>query len=1052
MRKRSKPVLCLIVSLLFCVSDAHSERLPIKSYTSADGLGSSFVNYLMRDSRGFMWFCTRDGLSRFDGARFVTYRIGDKMAPPGIEAITETRDAYWITTTGGLYRFKPDAVSQSNAADATRPTLNAEFVGSHRGTLLEDRKGNLWYGSDSLYLLEEKDGRVLFKENALKLPLPANSGVGIGRMSEAADGSLWLDTSHGLVRRLPDGRLIFYAAKIVPSEENRSLLLDGDGRVWYARGLEFYVLRPEPLESLADTGRLTVRTLKPTYVLTAVTDGEIRLPEKAGEILGFRAGDLLTRYPVRWITQTSNKHVWVTIGRHLLEFDGRVFHRFSAAQGLPPTMAAMAEDSAGNLWIGGQTVLIRLDRRGLTSYGEADGLHSAAIHVINEAKDGTLYFADGDFYLTRYDGKHFQTLRPGIESGPKMLWTSRYAFLDSRNEWWILTDARLYRFAGSDLQRPLATYTSRDGLKSNLVFQIFEDKIGGIWVSVRTNDENSGLARLERSENRFHTFSEADGLPAGKAPSSFAEDHNGAGWFGFYEGGITRYANHRFVEFTAADGLPEGTITDLHVDRAGRLWLASSMGGVSRVDDPGAEKPGFVSLTTNDGLSSNNIRTITEDPFGNIYLGTVRGVDRISPETKRIRHYSINDGLAADFVMDSHCDKDGVLWFATTGGLSRLTSEADENHVRPPIWLGGMRIAGVPQAIPALGANEIGTFELLHTQNTLQLDFFGLDFQAGETLRYQYRLEGADSDWSAPTEDRTVTFANLRPGTYRFVVRALDAHGAASEKPAIVSFKILSPIWQRWWFLGLAGVLVAAIAFAIASQRAARRREREGADAALRQAKEDRLRDLEQVRSHIAADLHDDIGSNLTRISLISEVAQRRLNGADTPVGEQLSSIGKLSRELVDSMSEIVWAINPNKDHFADLSQRMRHFASDLLTNRQIQVRFTAVDFDRDIRVGANVRREFFLVFKEAVNNIARHSACTRVEIDLHAEGDDLILTLSDDGKGFDANQKSDGHGLGSMRGRTLSLGGDLEIKSAAGQGTKLRFAIPLQSKARDLR
>ena len=204
------------------------------------------------------------------------------------------------------------------------------------------------------------------------------------------------------------------------------------------------------------------------------------------------------------------------------------------------------------------------------------------------------------------------------------------------------------------------------------------------------------------------------------------------------------------------------------------------------------------------------------------------------------------------------------------------------------------------------------------------------------------------------------------------------------------------------------------------------------------------------MRRHIAADLHDDIGSNLTRISLISEVAQRKLDGADPPVREHLSSIAKLSRELVDSMSEIVWAINPNRDHFADLSQRMRHFASDLLTARQIDFRFRALDFDRDIKVGANVRREFFLIFKEGVNNIARHSACTEADIELHADGDTLILTLSDNGKGFDENEKRSGHGLISMRERTRLLGGQLEIDSAPGRGASLKFTVPLHRHAQD--
>ncbi|HET9531543.1 MAG TPA: ATP-binding protein [Blastocatellia bacterium] len=196
-------LLCAALVLALPLSiTARAERLPVKIYTSADGLGSSFVNYILRDSRGFMWFCTRDGLSRFDGNRFVTYSIGDRDSPPGIESITETRDGtYWIGTTGGLYRFKRDAFSQPDATNASRPRLNAEFISNSRGLLLEDREGVLWYGAGSLNRLEEKDGKVSSSRVALNLPVPPDRRSGIVRMIEADDGSLWIDTSAGLVRR-----------------------------------------------------------------------------------------------------------------------------------------------------------------------------------------------------------------------------------------------------------------------------------------------------------------------------------------------------------------------------------------------------------------------------------------------------------------------------------------------------------------------------------------------------------------------------------------------------------------------------------------------------------------------------------------------------------------------------------------------------------------------------------------------------------------------------------------------------------------------------------
>ena len=1050
MRFQSIPRLLLFwLTCLACPLTIYAERLPIRIYTSADGLGSSFVDYLMRDSRGFMWFCTRDGLSRFDGSRFVTYRIGDKNSPPGIEGITETSGGvYWITTTGGFYRFKADTVSHPDQTGGGSAFLNAEYIDDGRGSVIEDRFGNVWYGGHDLYLAQEKNGKAEFQRLNLQLPLKSGQGLTILQMSATADGCIWLNTNLGLVRRLPDGRLILYPHETSLPLSLLSMITDRAGRVWVAWGKEIYVIKPEPIGSLPSFAQTTV-SLKQTSIASADTDEEVHLPERPGEILllNHHGDDLLTRR----FYQTRDDHIWLIDNDKLLEFDGRAFQVHGSAVGLPSGMTALAEDAAGNLWIGARTGPARWDRSGLTSYGKTDGLKSGDVQAINEGTDGSLFVANGGFYLNRFDGRQFHSSRPEVAPDARTLWTSRYAFLSRANEWWILTADKLYRFAASNLQTPLSTYDSHTGLKANEALQIFEDSHGSIWFSQQPlKEENFGLYQLRPGEKKFYGFSEADGLPRGKAASSFAEDQHGNLWFGFYEGGLARFAKNRFEEFTSADGVPGGLIADLHVDAKGRLWLASSLDGVKRIDDPGADKPAFVSLTIDQGLSSNNVRTITEDWFGNIYVGTVRGVDRISPDGNRIKHYSVSDGLAGDFVVDSHCDRNGALWFATSNGLSRLIPVAEDKHAAPTIWLGGLRIAGEEQPVAELGNAQIQTGELGPNRNNLQIDFFGLDFQAGQTLRYQFKLEGADSGWGAPTEQRTVTYANLKPGSYRFMVRALTTDGAVSEKPAILSFKILPPIWLRWWFLALASLLMLALLYAFYRYRMAHLRavnlalrEANLAEEQLRKSKEERLVELEHVRKRIATDLHDDIGSSLTRISLLSEVTQRQGHQAERE-GGSLAVIAGLARELVDSMSDIVWAINPERDHLGDLTQRMRHFASDVLAARGIEFRFLFPDSDRDLRVGANFRRELFLIFKEAVNNVVRHSACTRVEIDFKVDGQGVFLKVFDNGRGFDAQSKVSGHGLKSMRSRIESLGGRLEIESHPDAGTTLSFVIPL--------
>jgi signal transduction histidine kinase len=214
----------------------------------------------------------------------------------------------------------------------------------------------------------------------------------------------------------------------------------------------------------------------------------------------------------------------------------------------------------------------------------------------------------------------------------------------------------------------------------------------------------------------------------------------------------------------------------------------------------------------------------------------------------------------------------------------------------------------------------------------------------------------------------------------------------------------------------------------------------------------ERAIELERVRIRIATDLHDDIGASLTQIAILSEVVNQRIKKNGSNVSEPLQMIAGTSRELVDSMSDIVWAINPRKDHLSDLSQRMRRFASDLLTARDIEFRFRAPGGDeKNIRLGADLRREIYLIYKESVNNLAKHSRCAQADLLFQIEKDGLLVIISDDGQGFDVERKMNGdhsgmggHGLLGLRRRAEALGGTYEVKSAPGAGTTVTLKVPL--------
>ena len=442
----------------------------------------------------------------------------------------------------------------------------------------------------------------------------------------------------------------------------------------------------------------------------------------------------------------------------------------------------------------------------------------------------------------------------------------------------------------------------------------------------------------------------------------------------------------------------------------------------------------FVTYSKKTGLSSDMITTITEDQWGRMYFGTGIGVDRFDPGTGHVKRYTTADGLANSYVNVSYRDRNGGLWFGTLQGLSRLVLEADKPAEPPPILIQGVRAAGNDLPISALGVTEAGRYEFDAARNQLEIKFLSLGFRPGEVLRYQFMLECADRDWGAPTTQRTVTYANLRPGNYRFLVRAINADGTSSAAPATMSFTIIPPVWQRWWFVTLVLLALAVITHLIYRYHARRQIE------------------LERVRTRIATDLHDDIGASLSKIAILSDLAEREAVVAQSAVTGSLGQIADTSRDALDSMSDIVWAVNPQRDHLSDLTQRMRRFAEDLLDARDIDFTFRAPVEDKDIRLGADLRREIYLIFKECVNNLVKHSGCTRAEIEFRVEGQWLVISVVDDGSGFDpeaatTNAGMGGHGLMSMQRRAQALGGSFEIESQKNKGTHVTLKVPLHQR-----
>jgi two-component sensor histidine kinase len=494
---------------------------------------------------------------------------------------------------------------------------------------------------------------------------------------------------------------------------------------------------------------------------------------------------------------------------------------------------------------------------------------------------------------------------------------------------------------------------------------------------------------------------------------------------------LLRYSNGKLTMFTEADGAPHGFVEDLYLDDQHRLWVGTVSGGASCIGDTAAVVPKFVNYSTANGLSSNQVDCIIQDKFGAIYFGTGRGVDKLDPASGRLAHYTTADGLASSLIIVAHRTKDGSLWFGTQEGLSRLVPQPDKPASPPPIVVESVRIAGVEFPLSELASTRVLLPDLASTKNNVEIGFAGLSLAVGEALRYQYKLIGTSSDWSAPTDQRFVNYPNLPPGSYQFLVRAISTSGMSSPSPASVSFTINPPIWRRWWFISSAILLIGFAIYMADRYRVAR------------------LLELERVRTRIATDLHDDIGASLSRMAILSEVVKQETGPEDGSSAGMLTEIADSARGLVDSMSDIVWSIDPSKDDLPNLISRVRAFASDVLEPQGIHWELAASEGLEKIKLSPDQRRHIFLIFKEAINNIARHSGCDNARLKVTVAGGDISVEIGDDGQGIPSTPSNvatrGGNGLKNMDARVKELGGNLTLESPAGGGTLLRFTASIK-------
>jgi signal transduction histidine kinase/streptogramin lyase len=713
-------------------------------------------------------------------------------------------------------------------------------------------------------------------------------------------------------------------------------------------------------------------------------------------------------------------------------------------------------------------------RHAMLHFGRAEDFPHEWIRCLSEDREGTLWAGAGNAGLV--------ALRPGHVKmfAPPDRWQGRVPLsvsADREGSVWTTTEgAGLYRF----LNGAWSHFGTESGLSNQFDWCVSEDPQKRLWVGswgngmyLATNGqfapppglENilvpmpailhtpegvtwigtaNGLIRYQNAVVQW--FGEREGV---KLPDvrAIAETPDGVIWFGMLGGGLGRIQNGVLTQFGKPDGLASDYVQSLHACADGTLWIGTYGGGISRL------KHGrFANFNSLNGLPDNFICGIQEDRQENLWISTHTGIFRVAKKSLeefadgqsgqiQCQTFGKGEGMSSTECsggfQPSVCQTaDGRIWFPTSAGLAVLDPNASLPPHRPvPVIIEAIQADGRDLD---LTRTKAGPLKIPPGWERFEFRYTGLSFIDPEKIQFQYRLDNWEKKWEDAGSKRVVDYSYLPPGTYRFRVRASDSGANWDDNDAELGFTVLPHFWQTWWFYA-GTTLLATAAVASVVWQVSRRRLRRRLEAAEHQ------QAVERERTRIAKDIHDHLGANLTRISLLSQSTHGDLQNA-SQTAEQLERIYQTSRELTRSMDEIVWAVNPQHDTLDSLASYLGNFAQEYLGPLGIRCRLEVPLHLPHQPITAETRHNLFLAFKETLHNVVKHAAASEVTIFLDPTIEGFNLAVRDNGKGFDPatlpERPGRGNGLKNLRQRLDKLGGRCEICSAAGRGTEVKFHV----------
>ncbi|MGA2246073.1 MAG: two-component regulator propeller domain-containing protein [Verrucomicrobiota bacterium] len=965
--------------------------LSFRSWEENQGLLQRPVRAIAQTRDGYIWVAGGNDLYRFDGLKFVSFAPPFSPARGRVQALFgDRRGALWAGTTGGLQCWLNGSWSERS----TRDGLPSNSV----TCLNEDGSGRLWAGTEGgLVILQ--DGRFVPPANS-----QAIAGGSVTALFKDRQGAMWVAIRKQGVFAYHDGQFVPVtdAADAPLLSTARGLLVDQNGCLWLAAG-ENAVLRRDQAGW-----------------------HHYRLPKRL-------AGSL-----VNALAEEPDGTIWAGAPGGLFQFSGGQFSGVPNSSKLAgAAVESLFADRDGRLWAGTDEGLNRLQRKILFAFGQEDGLGFGPVQGLVQVSPGVIWAARSGDGIYRWDGRTFSRLKaaglPAHNSRVNAL------LLAHDGVCWVASSGGLLRYKDPVAAADEVSWFELAGAD---IVALAEDRDGGLWAGTRTG----AVWRLFEGQ-----WAEQDSVPGHKPVHTILPDPDGSIWVGTGGAGLVHLKTGAPEFFGERAGLADDDVRSLYRDAQGTLWIGTA-GGLCRKGD------GRIScFSARDGLPDNTISQIMEDEGGRLWLGTGQGIACVSK--RRFEDFAAGKVAAlyprifnrGDGMLSEECvagsgsgglkTQGGFLWFPTAKGVTIVAPRALPLETpMPNVALEDILVDGVPVKETLAGETSL---RIPPGKHRLEIHYTGLWGDAPETIRFRYKLDEWDAGWIEADTSRTAVYNFVPAGDYDFHVIACNRDGTWAAQGAELRLVFARYFWQSWWFIGLAGgTLLLAVAGTVRVVEKQKMKHRV--------ARLERERALDQERTRIAQDLHDEMGAKLCRISFLSEHARRAVGPDD--LREQIKSISDDSREVLHSLDEIVWAVNPQNDTLENAASYLAQYAQDYFQMTGVECELELPAQLPPHPLSSQSRHHLFLAVREALANILKHSGATRATIAMACQNAVFEVVVTDNGRGFDGPAgpaagatAGDSHdGVRNMRQRIADVGGRCSIESAPGRGTSVRFSLPI--------